>query len=811
MGAYAEYAPPLIKRGYGAIPIIAGSKAPGFFCAGIWVPLPGWQKRYLGHQPSAEDLATWSKGDTGIGVVGGKSSHGLVGVDIDTDGDAIKTAITNVLPPTPVKKIGQKGETGFYYGPDIVSSRSWNIAGRRVCDIIADGRQTVLPPTIHEKTGLPYRWVGPPLDAFDPKDLPLLPADVIAAIDAALGPLGWKPESVKAGNIGNGGAAAFDADDRELTPHRQLNEFALEHLDRWVPKLGLYKCRRRSDTGGYAAVARWRESSTGRALELRKCNLSIHPTGIKDFGDGRDGGSGFTYTPLDLVMAADDCDLDTAFKFLSDHTGWAGERIQLVDAAAVLGQTPAAPIAEPIAVEPIAEPATEEPKEPAKEPIAESVTEEPKEPVKEPIAEPASALEPTAPIDELDSYTRNVPGVVGEVIEWILATARRPNRVLALAAAIPLVGTLIGRRVAGPTWSATHLYTVAVAPTGAGKQHPINCISELLIAAGAREHIGSGRFMSASALCNFVMRKPLSLCCSDEIGAFLAKVTAKGASGHEREISSTLRNLWGTSFAVAPMPEWADREAEQVHTPSLSIFGTSTPDELFQALQGESIDNGLINRFLVLSSRLRTKDTEPRLPTREVPPELANRCRMLYRWYGTEVECINIKLPIEQEFTQLAWANDVARREYLDFAHMVYDRTNQEPDLDPFFARAAETAIRLATIRAAGDRYQSATIDVGDVYWGAGIAQLAGERLYANTRNTLPETERSRWIRRILDRIRTGRLKNKKVDIRYLQQRLGRYLKAKDIKEIVAEMIGIGLLRLEPDGTLIIIEMGDED
>lgn len=169
MGPYAQHAEPLIKRGYGAVPIIAGTKAPGFYCAGIWVPLLGWQKRYLGRSPSAEDLAAWGKGDAGIGVVGGRASHGLVAVDIDTDDPGIKAAITEVLPETPVKKIGQKGETRFYYGPDITASRSWNIDGRRVCDIIADGRQTVLPPTIHEKTGLPYRWVGPPLDAFDPK------------------------------------------------------------------------------------------------------------------------------------------------------------------------------------------------------------------------------------------------------------------------------------------------------------------------------------------------------------------------------------------------------------------------------------------------------------------------------------------------------------------------------------------------------------------------------------------------------------------------------------------------------------------
>jgi len=155
MGVYAENSGPLIKRGYGAVPIIAGTKAPGFYCAGIWVPLLGWQKRYLGRSPSAEDLAAWGKGDAGIGVVGGRASHGLVGVDIDTDDPGIKVAITEVLPETPVKKIGQKGETRFYYGPDITASRSWNIDGRRVCDIIADGRQTVLPQPSTRRPGCP--------------------------------------------------------------------------------------------------------------------------------------------------------------------------------------------------------------------------------------------------------------------------------------------------------------------------------------------------------------------------------------------------------------------------------------------------------------------------------------------------------------------------------------------------------------------------------------------------------------------------------------------------------------------------------
>jgi hypothetical protein len=35
MGAYAEHAERLIERGYAAIPILPGSKCPGFLCAGL--------------------------------------------------------------------------------------------------------------------------------------------------------------------------------------------------------------------------------------------------------------------------------------------------------------------------------------------------------------------------------------------------------------------------------------------------------------------------------------------------------------------------------------------------------------------------------------------------------------------------------------------------------------------------------------------------------------------------------------------------------------------------------------------------------
>ena len=144
---------------------------------------------------------------------------------------------------------------------------------------------------------------------------------------------------------------------------------------------------------------------------------------------------------------------------------------------------------------------------------------------------PASAR-PATPLENL-TYA---PGLVGEIVNWIEASAMRPNRILALGSALTVVGTLIGRRVAGPTRSATHLYVIGLARTGAGKQHVIDCAKELLDSAGARQHVGPSEFISGPAVINSLANLPLSLCLQDEFGSLLKRINNKRASGFEAQI-----------------------------------------------------------------------------------------------------------------------------------------------------------------------------------------------------------------------------------------------------------------------------------
>jgi hypothetical protein len=739
MGAYAQCAERLIERGFAAVPIMPGTKRPGFFFAGMWIGLANWQRRFSGGPPPESERERWATGDTGVGVVAGQASHGLIAVDIDSEDPAIQAALKNVLPPTHVRKTGARGETLFYHGPEITQSHSWNIAGTRVVDLIGPGRQTVLPPTIHPDTGAPYRWSGSEsLEDLQPHELPTLPSDIAEQITAALLPLGYRPEPQPHEGGGDGDGAGD-------SPHRLLNNEALADLDAWVPALMLYRCRRTHK--GYEAVPTWRPSTTGRELGKRHRNLKIVMDGIRDFG--ADQG----YTPLDLVMAACDCDLDTAFRFLSERLGWTSD----LDLSRL-------------------------------QPSAKS-----SETATKPIAAGASAT-PEPPVDELARYT-TVPGVVGEIVDWIVATSRRPNRVLALGAAITVVGTLIGRRAAGPTRSATHLYAVGIAPTGSGKQHLLDSVIRLMEAAKASNHIGPSKFFSLSAVLDLLSSKPLLLCPQDEIGVFLKTVTSKRATSHEAAVSQILRALWGISFTSMPTPAWAQREMQIISCPALSIFGVSTPEEFHAALQGESAVNGFLNRFLAFSSNLRAVDRDPESDPSRVPALLSEALQTLYLWSGPEslIQIGNPNARLQPEI--LPWASEEAGNCYAEFTRLVEAHVDEHLGSGAYLARCAETAVRLATIRAAGRWGRGASIDLDDIEWGVGVAWTAGQALAAAAQDFLPQNERGEMTEKILAYVR----RKHPVKPRDIQQFLKGRLRSKDIKDILSQLVEAGDVEWQGD------------
>jgi hypothetical protein len=206
-GPFEEHADRLLERGYAVIPIIPGTKRPGFFCNGQWVGLNDWTKRFNGRASLQIERERWGRDGAGLGVLTGPASGDLIGIDIDTDDPDTTTALLSILPPTEIKKTGARGETRFYRGPGIKSG-SWRIDGKTVVEIIGAGRQTLLPPTLHPN-GDCYRWLGPEtLEDLEPRELPALPVDIAVRIDEVLEPFGYQVDD-------NGNDAGNDNDDNE--------------------------------------------------------------------------------------------------------------------------------------------------------------------------------------------------------------------------------------------------------------------------------------------------------------------------------------------------------------------------------------------------------------------------------------------------------------------------------------------------------------------------------------------------------------------------------------------------------------------
>jgi hypothetical protein len=735
------------ERGLSVIPCGPGTKFPGAFSAAQgWRTAFDWQK-YCDRLPTPFETSIWDRWpDAGVCLALGRSSAPagmqLVAADIDTEEAAEVAAIRAVLPGSPVRKRGAKGETEFYLAPIEVPNRPYNDGQkRRMLDLLCHGRQTVLPPTIHPDcqqcgaratvagadaacgecggVGQAYRWTSlDTLENFDIADLPVLPEDIADRLSKALEPFGH----VDAPTV-----QAADPEG-EASTHRQLNDTALASLGAWVPALGLYKCRQVG--GKYKAVSHWRPSSSGRPLSQRATNLAISPDGIKDCGEGRG------YTPIDLVMCATGADLDTAFR-------WLQERV-----------APAAPIMLTARVKADVPPTPE----PARTgnlaglrlatflgaPVQPDVIAE--------VAGPARAT--AAGLIPIELCTP--PGLIGEIVEWMNAADDRPSPQMNLGAAIGFVGALMGRRFAHPSKGArTNFYCVGVAPTGFGKAHAPLAVKELAKAAGVDGFIGPGRWKSESAVRKTLEAKPTVVCLVDELGGVMRDILGKKASEHKAGIRDILLELFSSANTTYSGAEGAAERAVPIVNPNLCIYGASTPEDLWGNFSSGSAADGFLPRWLVFDGgTVRPEAVDATADVFDPPADLRKRLHGLLdvRPAGNLNGVANSK-PITatwgegaQEFFKALRAE---KERAIDAARAA--GRNSEAMI---LSRFVEHAVKLSLLYAVSIHAPSPTITVAGLEWARAICEFSASALVQAMEGRIADNDRQAEYLAMLSMIR---------------------------------------------------------
>jgi hypothetical protein len=652
-----------------------------------WYGTAEWQ-RYCDRLPTDIETSAWEKWpDAGVCVA---LDHRLKVIDIDTDDSEMIAAVLAVLPDTPVKKAGAKGFSAFYRGSPAIVSQPFSVHNKRIIDLLCHGRQTVLPPTIHPDTLLPYQWItSETLLDTDIEQLPLLPDNIAQLLEEALAPYGYEPPSEFVHGPG-------DAD----SMWRELNETALLNLDRWVPALQLPHTKRSG--GGYRAVAIWRN--------VENPNLSFHKDGIKDWGNDE------AHTPINVVMKSFTTDLYTSVEWLRKQLDF---KPSLPDADEE-GFDFAGFIARAKAERVVPEIPLQLPELPKVE-----IVERPK--TLAPVMAPR-AKESGEQIDPWDVSTQG--GLLGEITQWVLDTARVPVPQFATMASLAFLAAFYGRRYVAPTELGTNCYLIGIAGPGFGKDHPRKAI-EILGHMSKRGHlIGPNEVTSDSAIEKTVRRRPCFVMPWDEVGIVLQAMSGKNAAGYARTVRKSLLELYSRSTAIWTGKEKADEEKDSsgdpVWFPTVSMIGFSTPSEFYKGITPDNLDDGFMARLTLVQATKRPGRRDARSLLDGPPDDLLQLLKLHEETAPKVGASFNGAAYRDSKqrpgMFKLFWSKE-AKERWLGIEQWQLDFLDERNDYEGIMGRTAEQTLKYAMLRAISRNPTKPRCEVDDIEWAYAIVQ----------------------------------------------------------------------------------------
>lgn len=177
---FNKVAQALRGNGYSVLPIYPGTKIPGDFIGNQWQKMTGWS-RFCSMPVGDVEFSYWmTYPDAGIAIACGEASQ-VIALDFDSNIDGIHDKILTLIPESPVKKRGKTGFTAFYrYNGE--KAKKFSKDGVMVFEILSNGNQTVIPPTIHPDTNAAYTWESTTLMDVKPESLPAISSEAIDAI-----------------------------------------------------------------------------------------------------------------------------------------------------------------------------------------------------------------------------------------------------------------------------------------------------------------------------------------------------------------------------------------------------------------------------------------------------------------------------------------------------------------------------------------------------------------------------------------------------------------------------------------------------
>ena len=200
-----------------------------------------------------------------------------------------------------------------------------------------------------------------------------------------------------------------------------------------------------------------------------------------------------------------------------------------------------------------------------------------------------------------DDIIGNPPGILKEISDYLQLKSFGLMREHAIAAALSLVASVLGRRYCNEDGQQTNLYLLSVGPDATGKRCSMRTVEEILENSGL-EFLLTGELADQEALIARVSERKNLLLQFNALSTLMTMLAIDNLDRRDIGLINNLTELFDTAASRFYLP---DHGVEQdinasVDHPCVNVHIALTAEGLFVVLASSSIVERFLNRFLIV-------------------------------------------------------------------------------------------------------------------------------------------------------------------------------------------------------------------
>jgi hypothetical protein len=399
------------------------------------------------------------------------------------------------------------------------------------------------------------------------------------------------------------------------------------------------------------------------------------------------------------------------------------------------------------------------------------------------------------PVGEFPTKLLKVPGLVGRIAEWSANRSFVTQPIFDLAVGLMAVALATRNKYRINTLNTPlQPYFMIISPTATGKDEALDAIYYLANRIGLKDYVMKQSQSYHAMLDKLAMHPHILVWCWNECARYIRSAGHSVASQEYQVLTHTL-SMYGKAGGVVPGIPARKNPIPAMENPFFLVMAAAQPDAILQAITGNDMAEGMINRFVVWDAvGPFPKDNQRRV---DFLPAAVESGLMAFE---------KIKLP-DGEFLDVGFADNETWEMLNDFRTYARESGSKEDKGAEVWGRAAQNAFILAGIVAVGIDRDHPKIDREIAQWAIEVSSWSVERwmqrILQSSSRTFIERD-SKTVEKIIRNPLAFKwsiqgeeeleLAKKGMCPKSLILRKCRHIKARDLAEILTHLMEAGLV-----------------